>query len=102
MKIHEAQTRCGEEIFLQQLAIGHHNAEVGLQGDEVRCIGGFKFFRLEERQTFGPSPGSDGIRPDLLTTPGRTVRLRIHGHYLGVGQGAGRGESRERDLIRTE
>ena len=65
-------------------------------------VRGFELFRLEEHQTFGPSPGSDRIRPDLLTTPGRTVRLRIHGHYLGVGQGAGRGESRERDLIRTE
>ena len=102
MEIHEAQTRCGEEIFLQQLAISHHHTEVGLKGDEVRCIGSFKFFRLEEHQTFSPGPGSDGVWANLLATPGRTVRLRIHGHYLGVGQGADRGESRERDLIRTE
>jgi hypothetical protein len=65
-------------------------------------IRGFELFRLKQRQTFGPGPGGDGIRPDLLTTPSGTVRLRIHGHHHGVGQAAGSGESRERDLIRTE
>ena len=102
MEIDEAKARGREKIFLQQLTVGHHYPEIGLKRNEVRRISGFQFFRLKERQAFGSGPGGHGIRPNLLTTPGRSVRLRIHGHYLGVGQGTGRGESRERDLIRTE
>ena len=65
-------------------------------------VRGLELFRLKEHQAFGPGPGSDGVCANLLATPSGTVRLRIHGHHLGVGQGTGRGESRERDLIRTE
>ena len=62
MEIDEAQTGRGEEIFLEQLAIGHHHAEIGLQGDEVRRIGGFELLRLQERQAFGARPGDQRLR----------------------------------------